>query len=218
MNTFIFSPTKGSQQDCLLYNQNKHDFDIFFKERNTEVLAKTYNKAIDFAIKEKFEYLVLCHDDIIIESNIYKKIPELMKQFDVIGVAGTTECKLQEPALWHIMGGGFGSGKLHGAVAHGNATQKHMTSFGPYPQRTLLLDGVFLCIKQEVFKKVRFDESCPAKFHFYDLDYSLSCHREGFKLGVSDIMITHASPGLREFTDEFNQGQKWFLSKWRNKI
>jgi len=218
MNTFIFSPTKGLQQDCLLYNQSKDDFDIFIKENNKESLAKTYNKAIDFAIKEKFEYLVLCHDDIIIESNIYKKIPELMKQYDVIGVAGATECKLQEPALWHIMGGGFGSGKLHGAVAHGNAEQKHMTCFGSYPQRVLLLDGVFLCIKREVFTKVRFDETCPAKFHFYDLDYSLSCHKEGFKLGVSDIMITHSSPGLREFTDEFNQGQKWFLEKWKGKL
>lgn len=218
MNTFIFSPTKGSQQDCLLYKQNKHDFDIFIKENNKEGLAKTYNKAIDFAMKEGLEYLVLCHDDIIIESNIYKKIPDLMKNFDVIGVAGTTECKLQEPALWHIMGGGFGSGKLHGAVAHGNTEYKSMTSFGPYPKRVLLLDGVFLAIKRKVFEKIKFDETNPAGFHFYDLDYSLSCHREGFKLGVSDIMITHASPGLREFTDEFNQGQKWFIEKWKGKL
>jgi hypothetical protein len=141
-----------------------------------------------------------------------------MQDFDVIGVAGTTECKLQEPALWHIMGGGFGSGKLHGAVAHGDEKNKAMTSFGPYPKRVLLLDGVFLCIKKEAFTKVRFDETNPAGFHFYDLDYSLSCHKEKLKLGVSDIMITHSSPGLKEFTSEFNEGQQWFLNKWRGKL
>ena len=141
-----------------------------------------------------------------------------MQDFDVIGVAGTTECKLQEPALWHIMGGGFGSGKLHGAVAHGDETAKAMTSFGPYPKRVLLLDGVFMCIKKEAFTKVRFDETNPAGFHFYDLDFALSCHKEKFKLGVSDIMITHASPGLREFTSEFNEGQQWFLNKWKGKL
>ena len=38
--------------------------------------------------------------------------------------AGTTQVKLQSPALWHIMGGGFGSGNLHGAVAHGDGKTK----------------------------------------------------------------------------------------------
>ena len=93
-----------------------------------------------------------------------------------------------------------------------------MTSFGPYPKRVLLLDGVFLCIKKEAFTKVRFDETNPAGFHFYDLDYSLSCHKEKLKIGVSDIMITHSSPGLKEFTSEFNEGQQWFLNKWKGKL
>jgi GT2 family glycosyltransferase len=93
-----------------------------------------------------------------------------------------------------------------------------MTYFGVYPHRVLLIDGVFMAIKRKVFEQVRFDETCPAKFHFYDLDYSLSCHKAGFKIGVSDILITHASPGLREFTSEFNEGQKWFLEKWKGKL
>jgi 2C-methyl-D-erythritol 2,4-cyclodiphosphate synthase len=45
-----------------------------------------------------------------------------------------------------------------------------------------------------------------------------SIHKAGFKLGVSDIIITHASPGLKEFTSEFNDGQKWFLEKWKGKL
>jgi GT2 family glycosyltransferase len=218
MSTFIFSATKGKKEDTLLYQNNKFDYDIFFKENNTISLAKNYNKAIDFALKERFDYLVLCHDDIIIETDINKKIPRLMNDFDVIGVAGTVECKLQEPALWHIMGGGFGSGKLHGAVAHGNAEQKQMTAFGPYPKRVVLIDGVFMCIKREVFKNIRFDEECPSKFHMYDLDYSLSCHKADYRVGVGDVMITHSSPGLREFTDEFLKGQEWFLNKWKGKL
>jgi len=218
MNTFYFSTTKGKRQDTILYKNHSSFTKFFFKENNTASLASVYNKAIDFALEEKSDYLVLCHDDVIIESDLNYKLESAMEGFDVIGVAGTTECKLQEPALWHLMGGGFGGGKLHGAVAHGSKNHKAMTSFGPYPQRVLLLDGVFLAIKRKVFEKVKFDESCPAKFHFYDLDYSLECHRAGFKLGVSDIMITHASPGLREFTEEFNKGQEWFLEKWKGKL
>jgi GT2 family glycosyltransferase len=218
MNAFYFSATKGKRQDTILYQNYSSHSKFFFKENNTSSLASTYNKAIDFALQEKSDYLVLCHDDVIIESDLYYRLESAMEGYDVVGVAGTTECKLQEPALWHLMGGGFSGGKLHGAVAHGNNKQKSMTYFGVYPHRVLLIDGVFMAIKRKVFEQVRFDETCPAKFHFYDLDYSLSCHKAGFKIGVSDILITHASPGLREFTSEFNEGQKWFLEKWKGKL
>ena len=218
MKTFYFSATKGDRKSTLLASNHSTFNNFIFKENNKDSLPAVYNKAIDFAIEEQFDNLVLCHDDVIIESDLVYRLPNIMKEFDIVGVAGTTECKLQEPALWHIMGGGFQSGKLHGAVAHGNEIKKTMTFFGPYPQRALLLDGVFLSISRKAFLQVRFDEANPAKFHFYDLDYSLSCHQAGLKLGVSDIMITHASPGLKEFTEEFNQGQKWFLSKWKGKL
>jgi len=216
MSTFYFSATKGQKEDTLLYKSGSKDF--FFKENNTTTIAKVYNKAIDFAIKENVDCLVLCHDDVIIESNLDVKIPELCDRFDMFGVAGTTQCKLEKPALWHLMGGGFGGGNLHGAVAHGTQDQKSMTYFGPYPKRTVMLDGVFLAIKKEVFTKIRFDETCPAGFHFYDLQYSMDAHKAGFKVGVGDIMITHASPGLREFTDEFNKGQEWFLQRYKSSI
>ena len=216
MNIFYFSATKGKRTDTLLYNGNYGD-KFFFKEDNTDSIASCYNKAIDFATQENCDGLVLCHDDVIIESDLLQKIKQYPK-FDVLGVAGSTQCKLAEPALWHIMGGGFQSGNLHGAVAHGNNEQKQMTSFGPYPKRVILLDGVFLYLSRNAYTKVRFDESCPSKFHFYDLNYSLECYNKQLRLGVVDIYITHASPGLREFTEEFNDGQRWFLDKWRGRL
>ena len=214
MNTMIFSATAGKETDTTLY---KNTEEIVFKENNKESLHKVYNKAIDFAIQEDIENLVLVHDDVILENYSEEKLNTLFNKFDVIGVAGTTQVKLQSPALWHIMGGGFGSGNLHGAVAHGNEKEKHMTPFGTYPKRVVLLDGVFLAISRKVFKKIRFDESCPSKWHFYDLDYTMQCHKAGFKLGEGDILITHNSPGLTSFTEEFNKGQEWFLQKWKTK-
>ena len=209
---FIISATKGSRKDTLLYKTNKRE-NIFFKEYNKESLQKVYNKAIEFAIKENLEYIVLVHDDVILENLSKSKLEENFKKYDLFGVAGTSEVKLQSPALWHIMGGGLHGNNLHGAVAHMHDNKKSMTSFGPYPSRAIMIDGVFMAISRKVFKKIKFDESCPSKFHFYDLDYSLTAHKAGFKVGVSDVYITHASPGLREFTKEFNKGQEWFLQK-----
>ena len=213
INTFIFSATPGKKEDSLLYTTKSGYMEqyayTYIKENNKDPLSKAYNKAIDFAIEENVENLVLVHDDVILENFSEERLNRLLKNL--------TEVKLQKPALWHLMGGNFSSGNLFGAVAHGTEDSKHMTAFGPYPKRVVLLDGVFLAIKRKVFKKIRFDETCPAKWHFYDLDYSMQCHKAKFKVGVGDILITHNSPGLTSFTEEFNKGEEWFLNKWKSK-
>ena len=215
INRMIFSATAGDGEDTMLHRST--DEMVIFKNKNTQSLHATYNKAIDFSIQENIQNLVLVHDDANIENFSDAKLDRLFKTFDVVGCAGTTEVTLKPPALWHIMGGGIQSGNLHGAVAHGDETRKVMTSFGSYPKRVVLLDGVFLAIKRKVFEKIRFDESCPSKWHFYDLDYSMQCHKAGFKVGVGDILVTHQSPGLASFSKEFYKGQEWFLNKWKSK-
>ena len=215
---FICSATQGSRKDTLLFNTAQEgEFEVFFKENNTDSLAKVYNKAIDFAIKENIDHIILCHDDIILENFDYTKLKRHFNDYDILGVAGASQIKVQEPALWHLMGGGLGGGHLHGAVAHlDGSDKKTMTSFGPYPHKAVIMDGVFLAISRKVFKKIRFDESCPSGFHFYDLQYTLDASIAGYKCGVVDAYITHASPGLREFTKDWKEGQSWFLEKYKD--
>lgn len=215
MKIFYFSATSKAKEQTLLFNCTEGS-NFFFKENNTEALSRVYNKAIDFALEEQCDWLVLSHDDVIIESDLHTKLLEYENRgWELLGVAGTSQIKLQEPALWHIMGGGFQGGHLHGAVAHIHDKKRFMTGFGSYPSRCILIDGVFMAVRRSVFEKIRFDEECPADWHFYDLDYSMSCHHSKVKIGVADIHIVHASPGLQEFTPEFKAGEKWFLDKWK---
>ncbi len=211
---FICAATKGKKEDTLLHQTKSDEVEVFFKENNTDSLQKVYNKAIDFAIKENMDHIVLCHDDIILENFDYEKLKKHFEEYDVLGVAGASQLKVQEPALWHLMGGGFQGGNLHGAVAHLNKGKKSMTAFGPYPHQALIMDGVFLAISRKAFKKIRFAEDCPAGFHFYDLAYTLDASLAGLKCGVIDAYITHASPGLREYTDDWKAGQAWFFERY----
>lgn len=192
------------------------DIDIAFALNNTESLAVVYNRAIDIAIQENWDALVLVHDDVILEHDPRPKLTELFRKFDLIGVAGASSVEIKSPALWHLMGGGFGSGKLHGAVAHGSSEKKNMTAFGPYPHRVVMIDGVFMAMNRAVMENVRFDESNPAKYHHYDIDFSSAAHKLGHRVGVGDIYITHESPGLREFTDEWKAGDAWFIKKYES--
>lgn len=211
--------SKKTFQETALYESTRNlidDYDLMFFPENKESLPVVYNRMLEVAKKDDYDALIFVHDDVQIEHNPIPKLSKLFTSYDIVGVAGCSEAKIEHPALWHLMGGGWTGGKLHGAVAHGNEQQKHMTSFGPYPHRVLMIDGVFMALNRNAIEKASFDESNPAGFHFYDLDFSFNAHKIGLKVGVGDIYINHQSPGLRSFTEEWLAGEKWFLEKYGN--
>lgn len=212
-NICIFTATKGNNsQFPLTKTAIEHDIDDFLHTifNNRRGLAKVYNECLDLAIKEKFDYVMFIHDDVHLEHDPRPKLEKLFQQYDIVGVAGCSKAEIKSPALWHIMG----QGHLHGAVAHGNADRKNMTSFGAYPHRVVMIDGVFMAFNRKAIETVRFDEECPSKWHYYDI---LACHdglNKGLKIGVGGVMITHESPGLQEFTDDWKAGEKYYLEKY----
>lgn len=220
MKTFLFSCcTKNKRSEFNNPCSEIEDTDNIYRNyyENNTAISVLYNESINRASLYGAEWLVLHHDDIRFDTTeVTTKIEEIHTNhgFQVIGVAGASRIKIEEPALWHIMGQKAGQSNLHGAVAHGDNIQKHMTSFGVYPNKAVLIDGVFMAIHRDCFTKVQFDENNPAKFHFYDLNLSLDAALAGFKVGVGDIMITHKSPGLRDFTPEFLAGQEYFFNKY----
>ena len=193
-----------------------------FEENNTESLPVRYNQAIEKALKMDCDCLILVHDDVILEENPIPKLEKLFDTYDLVGVAGASKIELKSPALWHLMGGGFNGGNLHGKVNHivneigSEYGKKHPSYFGYYPHRVVMIDGVFMALNRKVMENVKFDEKNPAKFHFYDLNFSLDCHLNGYKVGVGDVLITHRSPGLRSFTPEWRAGEEYFLEKYCN--
>lgn len=214
----IFSATqKADPKETLLQksiDRLNFDCDVVFALENKDPLPVVYNKALKLAKSEEYDCVILVHDDVELEHDPTHKLEDLFLDYDVVGVAGCSNAKLGEPALWHIMGGGFNSGNLHGAVSHKiSDTKKHTTGFGPFPTRVLMIDGVFMAINNKNYENVEFDETNPAGFHFYDLDFSLTAHKKGLKVGVGDIYINHASPGLQSYTPDWLVGQKWFLNK-----
>ena len=195
------------------------DVEVKMVFNNTSSLSSVYNK---FLIEKYRDYcIVFVHDDV--KLNVMATVYELhlaMKTNDIVGVAGATKIdKLCEPALWHLM---TDKNNLSGAVAHGHnksSTQVFMTPFGVYPQRCLLLDGVFLAVKMSsiLTSGIKFDETNPAIAHFYDLDFCLSANKSHLKMTTWPIYITHRSHGLESLEElQWNASQKWFLKKWGN--
>lgn len=230
-NIAIFTATKRNDyQFPLCKTALEHNLDEFItaKLNNTQGLAKVYNKFLDLAIKEKFEYVMFIHDDVHLEHDPRPKLEKLFQDFDIVGVAGCSKAEIKSPALWHLMGGGFYKGgsepcHLHGAVGHFHKVEpgvgmvyreKRITNFGYYPHRVVMIDGVFMAFNRKAIETVRFDEDCPSGFHFYDIILAHRAIEKGLKIGVGDVMITHESPGLREVSEDFSKGEKYYLNKY----
>ena len=215
-NLAICTATQKSDiKDTLLWQSIQNiglDADVLFVSENKEPLAKVYNKLLKER-EEDYDAVIFVHDDVILEHDPTPNLNQYFDHYDVIGVAGCSRVEIKEPALWHLMGGGFNSPNLHGFAGHIHDGHKRMTSFGTYPQRVLYIDGVFMALNKNAIDRAEFDEKCPSKFHYYDL---LGCdifRERGLKIGVTGISITHQSHGLSEFTEDWKIGQDYFINK-----
>lgn len=181
--------------------------------QNKTPLTKLYNEQISQARVDGIEYLICVHDDVHINcDDFFQRIENYGSKYTVFGLAGTTSVTIKEPVLWHLM---TDRKNLRGCVAHGNKNEYTYTSFGILPSKVVMIDGVFICINiKKLPENVTFDEKCPAAFHFYDLMFSLDCSLNKVPVGVGDVPIIHQSPGLRDMSNEWKQGQKYFLNKY----
>jgi GT2 family glycosyltransferase len=203
--------------NCLMEKyQNKKQCSVYIEYYNTDALAKVYNRFICEENRDKI--IVFCHDDCIIEDLFLKeKLNQAMQTYDIVGLAGIKDpITIKKPALWHLMGD---RSQYSGAVAHFTGTddnERFMTPFGTTPSRVIMLDGVFLAVNVEKCLEtgVKFDESNPARFHYYDIDFCLNANKAGLKLTTYPIFCSHRSHGLTKPDEEFYKGQKWFINKW----
>ncbi len=216
INLITISACRKEPGDTILAECDAGNFHAHYHKNNKNSLASVYNQHINEKYKDNT--LLFVHDDVYIDDlRLYQKLEEAFEIYDVVGLAGTTgPLTIKEPALWHIMGGPREN--YRGSVAHyANDKQCYSTSFGLTPDRVLLIDGLFMAVKTKTLldKGIKFDESNPARFHFYDLDFCLQCNKAGLKIGVWPIWCIHKSPGLREYSPEFLKGQEWFINKWK---
>jgi hypothetical protein len=223
-NTVFISCTKTNKENSTILEESIQALpldistELFMFRDNKESLSKMYNRFIDENISyyEKDTAIVFIHDDVYINcSDINHRLEEGLNQYDVVGLAGATRAEIKPPGLWHLM-----CDKIYhrGAVAHSISKNtikpNYITSFGPMPDRVLLIDGLFIATTPKVLKNTKFNEANPSRFHYYDLDFSLECNENKYKIGVCDIPVIHMSPGLSKTDGEWEKGRDWFLSKW----
>ncbi len=209
------------------------DLKVVFE--NFDGLPTVYNKTLDEVAPTKdrhgsgFDFVIFAHDDIWFNDVLmFDKILSAGDKLDVIGACGgktwdKNSSESGKPIIWTVAsakagGSGF---MVHAAPTNWNPNVHDMdycdrslfsTSYGNSPARTLTIDGSFMCFGRKAIEKLRFDEKF--KFHYYDMDVSMSAYAKGLRVGTAPILLTHNSLGESVVQPSYMEMQQIFIEKW----
>ena len=175
---------------------------------DAESLCEGYNRG---AARAKGEILVFSHDDVeFLSTDLRSKVESrLGPGLDLIGVAGTT-------LLIDDMWASAGMPHVCGQVAHpwrggGWEVGQWGTAARVYTG-VQAVDGLWFAATRRLWEASPFDEGTFDGFHLYDLDFSYSAWKAGFRLGVcADIAVIHESEG--RFDDVWRGHAEKFRAK-----
>lgn len=191
---------------------NTVDFYIYYE--NNEGIGIIYNKAIEQALKDGIEKIIFVHDDVtILDMFIFEKLESSFELFDIIGVAGSSQFKLESPVCWHNSPKDTWTGAVEHPVVNKEYSKGfYMSSFGTMPKQTATIDGLFIALNLKTIGDLRFRENYG--FHFYDLGIALDANLKKLKVGVSNIYCSHDSHGGYN-TPEWRDAEQKFIKDFK---
>jgi len=175
-------------------------------------LAEGYTRG--FA-RAQGEIVVFSHDDVTIASGDFAgALRRALAAVDIVGIAGTTRVV---SAFWPAAGHPYLRGWVTVPMRDGGYWVNIYGIDAPVSTGLQGIDGCLFAARREVVAKVGFDAATFDAFHGYDLDFSFSAHRAGFRLGTSaEIVAIHASTGI--YDDAWKVYAERFEAKHRDAL
>jgi hypothetical protein len=194
--------TVGMEHEIILIDNSKNDHSIF----------SAYNKGVQLS---NYQNICFMHEDVLIRTFnwgelVCSHLGDSSK--GIIGVAGG-EFVSRVPNSWSDSGvaRNFIQSDRRQRKKGEHIYTKRVDSSNF--QEVVLLDGFWLCMRKDVFTKLKFDEINFDGFHAYDIDICLQSYIGGYRnYVVYDILIEHFSHGRKDKTWARNMlkvGSKW---------
>jgi len=165
-------------------------------------LASAYNEGV-----RKSQNAILCfmHDDIVYHTKGWGEIilsHFLEKKVGMIGVAGARYLS-DIPSIWWA-GGHKYINRKNGTMCFNSidtnrenireSVDNLVNPENSIATRVTILDGLWFCVRKEIFEFVHFDDHYYDGFHFYDLDLSMQINKLNFELrSIFNIKLEHIS-------------------------
>ena len=161
------------------------------------------------------DIVIMCHDDIEIltDTEVFKNIIVqtcLQSETGFIGVAGTRELSLD--AVWWNHGL-WQQGKHRGHVYHGKDILTADSTFYGKPDQVVCMDGLFLAARGKVIREVGLEkpDHFEGDWDFYDIHYTVTAHKKGYKNKVVPISVLHNSHGELAGRESWHKNRLAFI-------
>lgn len=203
--------TIGTEYEVIHIDNSTNRYNIF----------EAYNQGVS---QSHGEYLCFMHDDVIFHSKDWGTVVEkslALKAVGALGVAGG--CVVQAHTDWRF----YRFHRLNYLIQGVNTVEENSQYYTldpplqtPYKRplaMVAVLDGVWICIRRELFEQIRFDDVNYHDFHLYDSDICMQINTLGLCSFVTyDILLEHKSEGA--FSAGFKENLEVFSNKWKEML
>ncbi len=197
----------------------EYELIIINNSQNNHSISSAYNIGVS---KAKYEILCFMHDDILFHTIDWGK--KVLKHFEnqetgLIGNVGTHFLP-DSPTGWYQSM--LNSGGTYQRFVKKNDIRKELIQYHNFFKsmksiEAVAVDGMWFCMRKEIFDIVSFDEIRFNGFHCYDLDICLQVRKHNYKvIIISDILIEHFSRG--HFTMEWVKQTELLYDKWKDML
>ena len=180
-------------------------------------IFQAYNEGV---ARAKGDILCFMHDDILFRSSDWGKVVEATfasdQKMGALGVAGghfMPDC----PCSWSTCN--TTSYHVWQTNRDGSATEYGRTDYADGKQlvEVACLDGLWMCIRRNLFDTIHFDDNTFTGFHCYDSDICMQVLAAGYCVDVTfDIDIEHRSNGA--CNQQYYDNLELWHKKWHNHL
>ena len=196
--------TVGVEYELIHIDNSKQTYSIF----------SAYNEGVK---RSTYPNLCFVHEDVLFLTPDWgKKVAAHLTnpQVGIVGVAGG-DVMTPVPTGWYALNKSM---NIVESNADGSESQHSFSpiNYSDTTRSVVLLDGVLLCMRKNLFEQIQFDEKLSG-FHGYDLDISIQSFLAGYiNLVMYDVLIKHFSKGV--FGWAYYNNLIYITQKWGQQL
>lgn len=182
--------------------------------QNQYSIFEAYNKGVGLS---NGEYLCFAHEDIVYHSKDWGRIVcDVFAQNTEVGMLGLVGGHVLTPISTCWWATDRRRGALRQGLYRNGVYETHMLTWTKSEDKdkfVVSVDGVWMVIRRDLFRKICFDADTYSGFHFYDMDISMQINNLGYKIMIVEgIDVEHKSTG--KVNASFYRNCIAFHNKW----
>jgi glycosyltransferase involved in cell wall biosynthesis len=198
-----------------------HELIIIDNADNRHTILSAYNEGVR---RSKYDIICFTHEDILFFTpgwgqNVLAHFTD--EQVGMIGVTGA-QAQAAIPSAWwyhnlfaktpknllmNTDGRSSNDGKLYQYLNRSVSSNK---------EEVVIIDGLWFCIRKELFNKISFDEKTFTGFHLYDADISMQVGLYAKRYIVFDVLMQHMNSG--NISADYYTDLVKFADKWKDSL